>query len=114
MTAMNLAEFRGRLDADGANLARWAPAQRRAAEDLLRSDAAAAATLAAAQELDALIARAGGTIDAVAAAASAQGVADAIAARALPAQRRRALWQWWPNELLNLDFAPAWPRLAPV
>ena len=35
-----------------------------------------------------------------------------MAARPLPAQRRLFLWRQWPSELLTLDFAPAWPRLA--
>jgi hypothetical protein len=40
------------------------------------------------------------------------GVLRALSARPLPAQRRRFLWRRWPSELLTLDFAPAWPRLA--
>jgi hypothetical protein len=34
-----------------------------------------------------------------------------IAAKPLPAQRH-SLFKGWPNALLTLDFAPAWPRLA--
>ena len=109
---MNLADFQQCLDANGADLARWAPAERRAAEDLLRSDTAALAALAGARELDAAIGKAGGATDPSAAAASARRVTDAITRRALPAQRRRAVWQWWPIELLDLDFAPAWLRVA--
>ncbi|MGE0751739.1 MAG: hypothetical protein AB7K64_14270 [Variibacter sp.] len=35
-----------------------------------------------------------------------------LAAAPLPAQRGTFLSRWWPDALLNLDFAPAWPRIA--
>jgi hypothetical protein len=45
---------------------------------------------------------------------------DAVARRALarldattlPPQKRGLLAAWWPAALTDLDFAPAWPRLA--
>jgi anti-sigma factor RsiW len=109
---MTLARFEHLLDihgADlhGADLARWPQADRHAADRLLASDPAAAAALARARGLDALIsgelARAG---------ADATRVVQALEARRLPPQRRRFLWRQWPVELLDFDFAPAWPRLA--
>src|SRR5262249_45832862 len=90
----------------GADAARWPQPERDAAERLLASDAAAAAALEEARALDALIAR-----DA-AAQEDATGVLRALAARPLPSQRRRFLWRRWPSELLTLEFAPAWPRVA--
>jgi hypothetical protein len=57
--------------------------------------------------LDALIAR-----DTPPAEAGAARILYAIETRPLPPQRRRFLWRQWPTELLNLEFAPAWPRLA--
>lgn len=35
-----------------------------------------------------------------------------LARAPLPAQRGAFLSRWWPDALLNLDFAPAWPRIA--
>lgn len=34
-----------------------------------------------------------------------------IAAKPLPSQRH-SIFKSWPNALLTLDFAPAWPRIA--
>jgi anti-sigma factor RsiW len=105
---MTLARFQHFLDVYGADLAGWPQSRRRAAERLLASDRAAAAALARARAraLDALIARE------APAQADAAGVLRALETRALPPQRRRFLWRLWPSELLDLDFAPAWPRLA--
>jgi hypothetical protein len=103
---MTLARFQRLLDVHGADPARWPQPERAAAERFLTADAGAAAVFAQARALDALIARdATGELDAM-------GVLRALSARALPAQRRRFLWRRWPSELLTLDFAPAWPRLA--
>ncbi len=33
-----------------------------------------------------------------------------LAAKPLPSQRR--LMRWWPAPLLDVDLAPAWPRVA--
>ena len=98
---MTLARFQHLLDVHGADLARWPQAQRAAADRLLADDPAAATARAHARELDALIVREATPAD-----------ADAAAARKLPPQRRRFLWRHWPTELLDLDFVPAWPRLA--
>ena len=66
-----------------------------AAED--RLDTALRRDLSAGAEVDAAVAR---------------RVLARLAARPLPAQRRIFLSRWWPDALLNGDFAPAWPRLA--
>jgi hypothetical protein len=103
---MTLARFQHLLDVHGADLARWPQPERAPAERFLTTDAGAAAVFAQARALDALIVRdAAGELDAM-------GVLRALSARPLPAQRRRFLWRRWPSELLTLDFAPAWPRLA--
>jgi len=103
---MTLARFQHLLDVHGADLARWPQPLRTAAERLLATDRAATAALVQARALDALIARD------EPADADATRVLRALAARPLPAQRRLFLWRQWPSELLTLDFAPAWPRLA--
>lgn len=103
---MTFSQFQRLLDVHGADPAGWPQSERDAAERLLASDAAAAGALAQGQALDALIAR---DDDAP---ADAAGVLRALAARPLPPQRRWFLWRRWPSELLTLEFAPAWPRLA--
>ena len=103
---MTLARFQRLLDVHGADPGRWPQRERDAAERLLASDAAAAGALGQARALDALIVRD------VQAHADASSVLHALAARPLPPQRRRFLWRRWPSELLTLEFAPAWPRLA--
>src|SRR5262249_18162851 len=107
--SMTLAGFQRALDAFGADLAHWPQSQRIAAERLMASDPAAVAAFAQARALDALIAR-----DATSMQADPTGVLRRLEARPLPPQRRRFLWRQWPTELLNLDFAPAWPRPAPL
>jgi hypothetical protein len=103
---MTLARFQRFLDVHGADPAGWPPPERAAAERLLTADGDAAAAFAQSRALDASIARdAMGQMDAA-------GVLRALSARPLPPQRRRFLWRRWPSELLTLDFAPAWPRLA--
>lgn len=103
---MTLARFQHLLDAHGTDPARWPQPERVAAERLLAADRDAASALAQARALDALIAR-----DTVAESDPTR-VLRALATRPLPPQRRRFLWRQWPSELLTLDFAPAWPRLA--
>jgi len=103
---MTLTRFQRLLDIHGAAPARWPQPERAAAERMLAADSAATAALAQARALDALIGREGEMP------AEATGVLRALAVKPLPPQRRRFLWRRWPNELLTLDFAPAWPRLA--
>jgi hypothetical protein len=104
---MTRERFEHLLDIRGADPARWPQAERQAAERLLTADPAAAAMHARARELDALIGRGPEGAD-----AGAARIVHAIETRPLPPQRRRFLWRRWPTELLNLDFVPAWPRLA--
>jgi hypothetical protein len=105
---LTLARLQHLLDVHGGDLARWPQAQRSAAERLVAVDPAAAAALARAREFDSLIVR-----DPLPAnAADAARIMHVIETRRLPPQRRRFLWRRWPTELLDLDFAPAWPRLA--
>ena len=105
---MKLDEFRGRLDALGADLSAWPDAQRMAAQRLVADDPAARELLRDAQQLDGLIARSltGGSTD-----GSAARVLAALA-RPLPPQRR-SLFSWaWPVALLDVDLAPARLRIA--
>jgi anti-sigma factor RsiW len=104
---LTLARFQHFLDVHGADLARWPQARRAAADRLLADDPAASAVLARARELDALIAR-----EPLPADAAAARIMHVIETRRLPPQRRWFLWRQWPTELLDLNFAPAWPRLA--
>lgn len=103
---MTLARFQRLLDVHGTDPARWPQPERAAAERLLAVDGTAAAAFAWARALDALIARDAARQE------DATAVLRALSARPLPPQRRRLLWRRWPSELLTLDFAPAWPRLA--
>lgn len=103
---MTLARFQHLLDVHGTEPARWPQPERAAAERLLALDGNAASALAQARALDALILRD------TAMEADPTRVLRALAARPLPPQRRRFLWRQWPSELLTVDFAPAWPRLA--
>ena len=103
---MTLASFQRLLDVHGSDPARWPGPERAPAEHLLTVDGDAAAALAQARALDALIAHPAARQE------DASGVLRALAARPLPPQRRHFLWRGWPSELLTLDFAPAWPRVA--
>ena len=44
--------------------------------------------------------------------ALASRVVQSLAAHPLPPQRQPLLSRWWPSALLNVDFTPAWPRVA--
>jgi hypothetical protein len=100
-------ELQALLDSRGADPARWPPAQRAAAERLIAADADARADVAAAEELDSMLARF------TQATAEDEHVAARVLGRLngpLP-QQRRPFWRW-PAALLDWEFAPAWPRLA--
>jgi anti-sigma factor RsiW len=106
---MNIAAFHRLLDAHGADRSRWPADCRHAAERLIAADPAAAAAFVRAQALDTLIARQ----------LHRENIADAAAARLsstldrpLPAQHGGLFARWWPSELLEVDFTPAWPRIA--
>jgi len=103
-------EFRDRLDAHGADLSAWSPAQRAAAEHLLAAEPAARAWLLRARQFDNLIERA------MKAGSTSQDVSGdrvlAALARPLPPQRRSLLSWAWPAALLDVDLAPARLRIA--
>jgi hypothetical protein len=110
---MNISQFRDLLDVHGSDPARWPGPLQGAARQLLAVEAEAQAALAQAQRIDTLILAAGRRgEDAVAIDAAVSRASAKLFARPLPPQRRRGLLPWWPAELLNLDFAPAWPRIA--
>jgi len=104
---MTPARFQRALDVYGADRSRWPQAQRAAAERLVASDPAAAAALEQARAFEMLMTRVTQPTQ-----ADAVAVLRALETRPLPPQRRHFLWRKWPSELLTLDFAPAWPRLA--
>src|SRR5688572_17682967 len=64
------------------------------------------------QKLDALIARAmrHDAVESKETSEAAARVLAALAAKPLPAQRR--FMRWWPLPLLDIDLAPAWPRVV--
>jgi hypothetical protein len=106
---MTPAQFRHLLDVLGTDPARWPADQWRAARALLASDRAARQVLEAAQRLENAIRHA-----AVPTGDEPAAVERVMAAFAVPLPPQRSRWvaRWWPAELLSLDFAPAWPRLA--
>ena len=129
---MTIVELQHLLEAHGAEPSRWPPEIRPAALELVAVDPAAADALARARRLDTLIARhlvgrhvvgrhvVGRQLGSVQPHRSREDASDAeqagrvMAALAdpLPPQRRGLLARWWPAELLDLNFAPAWPRIA--
>jgi hypothetical protein len=111
---MKLSRFRDLLDAHGSDIARWPRPVQGAARKLLAQDGEAQAAQAQAQRIDALIAAAERKPAAAQVEAAVGRVTAALLARPLPPQRRRGFFAWWgwPAELLDLDFAPAWPRIA--
>jgi hypothetical protein len=111
---MNVSRFRDLLDVHGSDIARWPRAIQDDARRFVAQDREAQAALAQAQRIDALIAAAEREPAADKVEAAVGRVTAALLARPLPPQHRRgffARW-WWPAELLDLDFAPAWPRIA--
>ena len=44
--------------------------------------------------------------------AAAQRMLARLDATALPSQKRGLLAAWWPAALMDMNFAPAWPRVA--
>jgi len=107
---MNIAQLQQLLDVHGTEPSAWPAALRRAAEDLINSDAAASRAYQHARRLEGLILRhlASG-LDVPAQDASAKRVMQALTA---PLPRQKQAWHWWPAELATVDFAPAWPRVA--
>ena len=112
---MTLAQFVELLDIHGADPARWPDPSREAAQKLLAANAAAAAALAGAADLDARIARHCEHASLHAGERSEQQAMMRVLARLeapLPPQRRGLLPRLLPAALLEFDLAPAWPRFA--
>ena len=110
---MNLTRFQHLLDVHGSDIARWPRPVQGAARKLLAQDRAAQAAQAQAQRIDALIAAAERKPVAAQVEAAVGRATAALLARPLPPQQRRGFFALgWPAELLDLDFAPAWPRIA--
>ena len=111
---MKIAELEYLLEVYGADAARWPSTRRADAEHLLAMDPAAVAALERARRLDALITKH------MTLRPDAERAIDITAARivslldARPLRRRRRYWlaRWWPADLLNAEFSPAWPRIA--
>jgi hypothetical protein len=111
---MTLSQFLDRLDALGSDLAAWPVGERAAALRLVAADDRARAMHEQARRMDAVL-RASvteGAHDAARTEAAGARVVSRLEARPLPAQRRSIISRWWPDALLNYDFAPAWPRIA--
>jgi len=106
---MTLDDFRQALDLYGSDLSQWPAAQHAEADRLLATDPAAPPALDEARQLDALIVASTGHDVGVTPEVTARAM-SALLARRLPRQHGR--WSHWPTVLLNLDFAPAWPRVA--
>jgi len=104
--AAELAHF---LEVNGADAARWSAHDRAEVERLLASDQGARRVFERAKKLDGLIAIWGASSHRNTAAAD-----RVIAAlpRPLPPQRWLRPPKWWPTDLLDRNFAPAWPRIA--
>ena len=102
---MTMAEFQDLLDAFGAYPAAWPADRRSAAARLLADEPQARAALERAGRLDAAIAQSLKATE-----ADGRRVLAALSAQPLPRQRR-GLWAL-PAALLDVDFAPAWPRVA--
>jgi hypothetical protein len=110
---MTRTKFLDRLDALGPDLATWPARERAAASRLIAVDDRARVMHDEARRMDAAL-RASiteRTPDAARNEAAAR-VLSRLEARPLPAQRRSIVSRWWPDALLNYDFAPAWPRIA--
>ncbi len=106
---MMLDEFRHALDVQGSDLSQWPQPLRGKAEALVKADPAARAALEDARHIDALIEVSVRGEAAMPADIAARALAR-LDATALPRQHGRR--SHWPAILLNLDFAPAWPRVA--
>lgn len=105
---MNMEQFQDLLDRHGADLGRWPREERTQAEHLVADNAEARAALTQARRLDAALSRLIDKQDADDAAV--MRVVAKLNARPLPRQKV-PLWRL-PAVLLDLQFAPAWPRVA--
>jgi hypothetical protein len=107
VSKMTRDELQTLLDSHGADPAQWPAGLRVAALSLIAGDAEARADHEAARQLDTALTRY----------AAATSTDDTAAARVLtrlagPLPRQDRAWWRWPAELLDWEFAPAWPRMA--
>jgi hypothetical protein len=109
---MRIDRFRDIVDVYGADPSLWPQADRTHAEGLLAAEPAARTYLHQARRLDASLAALSAISSARQEAESAARICDAMAAGPLPPQRRGLLSWRWPTLLLDVDLAPAWPRVA--
>jgi hypothetical protein len=107
---MNVAKFHKLLDAHGADFSRWPTKERAAAEKLVASDPSVRVFLENARGFDQLI-KSRMTKEAIDANAP-NRVLAALASKPLPRQHGLLFAMGWPKALLDVDFAPAWPRIA--
>jgi hypothetical protein len=104
---INVSDLTYLTDVYGIDRAQWPARWRQAAEQLLATDPGARAAYRQACKLDALLSR-----------ASPPGRQSVLRLEAtlsegpLPSQTSHWVQEWWPTELLDVNFAPAWPRLA--
>lgn len=104
---MNTEQFKSFLDRYGADLSRWAPDQRAAAEALIAGDAQARQALNTARRLDVMLTR---HMQKETSDASSRARVMTKLAQSLPRQKQ-PFWRL-PSVLLDWQFAPAWPRMA--
>jgi hypothetical protein len=110
---MTRTQFLDRLDALGSDLAVWPARERAAALRLIAVDTRARTMHEDARRLEAALrASVMEAPNAMRAEAAGARVVSRLEARPLPAQRRSIVSRWWPDALLNYDFAPAWPRIV--
>jgi anti-sigma factor RsiW len=107
---MTPGQFQRLLAVHGTDPSRWPADRRNQAEAHLAGDPAARHALDAARRLDQSIMRLPAPGEAQARAA-AERVLAALAGR-LPPQPPPSWARWWPAELLDMDFSPAWRRVA--
>jgi hypothetical protein len=108
---MTSAQFRRLLDVHGTDPSRWPADLRSANEARLAADPAARHTLDAARRLERSIMRLASPGDEERIEAAAARIMATLAGP-LPPQRRPSWARWWPAELLDVDFSPAWRRVA--
>jgi hypothetical protein len=112
---MTLAELQEMLDTCGAAPSAWPAEKRGAAERLIRDESTAREALERATRLDLLVTRAlradlpGAVVPAHEAAI---GRINALAAGALPPQRRGMFWWLMPKPRADIEYVPIWPRVA--
>ncbi len=101
---MSMNEFERLLELHGPDLERWPAGQQAAARDFLLHEPAAAIVLKQSQHLHRLLDRIAPAPD--------EAAERRILARLAPLPPQRRHWFRLPSWLSDLDFQPAWPRVA--